>query len=121
MSNGVSKLYADRFENFRRMQESLSRLSFGDLEINLGDIANGNVYLDDDGIFYIDRIPARGDYVIVSHDPTDYQNKKDGEIPDVKKFIESKMNLSSLSMNIIDELLRLMKKAIIIEEIRSLN
>lgn len=119
MSNGVSKLYADRHDNFRRMQESLANLSYGDLEINLGEIANSTVWLDEDCIFFIEKIPSKGDYVIVSHDTTDYEDENEKEHP--KKYIESKMSLSSLSMNILDELLRLMKKAIIIEEIRSLN
>ena len=119
MSNGISKLYAGRHEEFRRMQESLSRLSFGDVVINLGDIANSTVWLDEECIFFIDKIPAQGDYVFVTHDTTDYEVEEEKKHP--KKYIDSKMNLNSLSMNIIDELLRLMKKAIIIEEIRSLN
>ena len=119
MSNGVSKLYADRHDNFRRMQESLANLSYGDAVINLGEIAIGSVWLDEESIFFIEKIPAKGDYVYVTHDTTDYENEEEKVNP--KKYIESKMNLSSLSMTILDELLRLMKKAIIIEEIRSLN
>lgn len=119
MSNGVSKLYADRHNNFRRMQESLSNLSFGDEVINLGDIAMGSVWLDEESVFFIEKIPSKGDYVYVTHDTTDYDDEEESKTP--KKYIESKMNLTSLSMNILDELLRLMKKAIIIEEIRSLN
>ena len=119
MSNGVIKLYADRHNNFRRMQESLSNLSFGDPVIDLGEIAYGSVGLDDDGIFRIEKIPGKGDYVFVTHDPTNYEKKE--EMKSLNEFVVSKMNLSSLSMNVLDELLRLMKKAIIIEEIRSLT
>lgn len=119
MSTAVSKLYADRYENFRRMQASLENLSFGDLEIDLGEIANSTVWLDEDNVFFIQKIPSKGDYVIVTHDTTDYDVEEERKNP--KKYIDSKMNISSLSMNILDELLRLMKKAIIIEEIRSLS
>lgn len=121
MGTGISKLYADRYEDFRRMQESLRNLFYGDPFVDLQEIAEDNVCLDELEIFTISKIPTRGDYVIVTHDATDYE-KAEKEKADVDViFADSQMNLTSLSMSILDKVLRLMKKALIITEIRSLN
>jgi hypothetical protein len=121
MGTGISKLYADRYEDFRRMQESLRNLFFDGRWIDLLEIAEDNVVLDEKEIFTISKIPTRGDYVIVTHDATDYEKAEKEKVAVDVIFVDSPMNLTSLSMSILDKVLRLMKKALIITEIRSLN
>lgn len=119
MATGIDKLYADRHESFRRLQESLRNiLPFADDVINLESIAGCNVCLDDEEIFVISKIMKRGDYVIVTHNATNYNKETFDGNP---VYIDSPMKLSSISMGRLDELIRLMKRALIIEEIRSLN
>jgi hypothetical protein len=59
--------------------------------------------------------------VIVTHDATDYEKAEAEKVTVDIIFRDSKMNLTSLSISVLDKLLRLMKKALIITEIRSLN
>jgi hypothetical protein len=121
MKTTVDSIYTIRVEEFRRLQTSLrSAIQLTNSgEIDLDEIAMDVVYLDDDCVFSIGKVPMSGDYVWLTVDLPELTGKKREECENANST--SKINLEVLSINVLDSLIRVMKKALIIQEIRTLQ
>lgn len=117
MTATVDSIYQMRLEEFRRLQTSLARMD-GSGFIDLEESAMDSVYLDGDSIFCISKLPLHGDFVYLTVNVPELTGMKEEDCKDAKTT--SEINLDVLSLNVLDSLIRVMKKALIIWEVRTL-
>lgn len=117
MKTSDSNAYALRIAQFRLLQAAIADVAEDDV-INLAESTADGVLLDKDATFTVDSLPTSGDYVYVSVsipqlmkcDPADCKAmSKDAPLP-----------LETLSIHTLDQLIRVMKKALIICQTRTL-
>lgn len=116
MNASINSIRSLRLEEFRRVQESLANLVHDNL-INLDEIAQDNVCLDDDDVLIINRLPLKGDCAYLTVNTrilTGYEHQGEPNSTDMK------INLDVLSISTLNSIIRVMKKALIIMEIRNL-